>query len=38
MGDIKKRERHSKIDGYIHDFGKLFIDERSEVAAVLART
>jgi hypothetical protein len=26
MGDIKKQARHSKIDGYIHDFGKLFID------------
>jgi len=26
MADIKKREKHRKIDGYLHDFGKLFID------------
>jgi Na+/H+-translocating membrane pyrophosphatase len=26
MDDAKKQARHSKIDGYIHDFGKLFID------------
>jgi hypothetical protein len=26
MGDIKKQGKHSKIRGYIHDFGKFFID------------
>jgi len=26
MGDIKKQARHSKIRGYLHDFGKLFVD------------
>jgi len=26
MGDIKKQAKHSKIRGYLHDFGKLFID------------
>jgi len=26
MGDIKKQAKHSKIRGYIHDFGKFFID------------
>jgi len=26
MGDIKKQTKHSKIRGYIHDFGKFFVD------------
>jgi len=26
MGDMKKQAKHSKIRGYLHDFGKLFID------------
>jgi hypothetical protein len=26
MGDIKKQARQSNINGYLHDFGKLFID------------
>jgi hypothetical protein len=26
MADIKKREKHNNIRGYIHDFGKFFID------------
>jgi hypothetical protein len=26
MGDIKKQTRHSKIRGYLYDFGKLFVD------------
>ena len=26
MGDIKKQAKDSKIRGYLHDFGKLFVD------------
>ena len=26
MGDTKKQERQRKLRGYLHDFGKLFVD------------
>lgn len=26
MANIKKREKHSNIRGYLHDFGKFFVD------------
>jgi hypothetical protein len=26
MGDIKKQAKRSKLNGYLHDFGKLFVD------------
>jgi site-specific recombinase len=26
MGDTKEQAKHNKIYGYLHDFGKLFVD------------